>query len=111
MDKNSTSQSGASNPRLLLALTLCSIATLLALFSFATLSPTSGTLSPSNPTVTYTGGPFVIATNSTDNAAGPVTCDATDPCEDFGLTIDIPQSYIDTHPNDVVKIEVSWSDP
>jgi hypothetical protein len=111
MDKNSTSQSGISNPRLLLALTLCSVATLLAVFSIAAPSPTSGTLSPNNTTVTYTGGPFLIASNASDNASGPVTCDAADPCEDFGLTINIPQSYKDTHPNDVVKIEVSWSDP
>jgi PKD repeat protein len=68
-------------------------------------------LSPGNPSITYGGGPFVIATNASDNAAGPVTCDQSNPCEDFGLTIDFPQSYLDGHPNDQLKIEISWNDP
>src|SRR5207302_1560710 len=74
-------------------------------------TPVSGTLSPNNRSITYTGGPFLVPTNPTDSAAGPVTCDSTDPCEDFGLTIDIPQSYKDSHPTDTIRIEVSWSDP
>src|SRR4029077_6379776 len=85
-------------------------ATLLGLVSLATVSPTSGTLSPSNREITYSGGPFLIADNASDNAAGPVTCDAAHPCEDFGLTIDIPQSYIDTHPTEIIKVEISWGD-
>jgi hypothetical protein len=110
MRKNPASESGVFNPRLVFAFSLCAAGTLLALVTFA-VTPTSGTLSPSNPEVTYTGGPFVGVTNPSDNAAGPVTCDEADPCEDFGLTIDIPQTYKDAHPNDVVKIEISWDDP
>ncbi len=108
MKKKSVSESRFFSPRLFLAFALCSIALVLGVGIFAAPSPTSGTLSPGNPTITYTGGPFVIATNASDNAAGPVTCDATNPCEDFGLTINIPQTYIDTHPSDYVKIEISW---
>src|SRR5256885_10385393 len=74
-------------------------------------TPSGGTLSPANRTITYAGGPFTVPTNSTDSAAGPVTCDAADPCEDYNLTIDIPQSYKDTHPNDVVKVVIAWDDP
>lgn len=70
-----------------------------------------GILSPGNPSITFGGGPFVIATNASDNAAGPVTCDEADPCEDFSLTIDFPQAYLDGHPNDQLKIEISWNDP
>jgi PKD repeat protein len=107
-----SSQSGFFNLRALLAFALCSAAALLALASFATVSPTGGTLSPATPQITYTGGPFLVPTNSSDNAAGPVTCDSgANPCEDFNLTVDVPQSYKDTHPNDVVKIEISWTDP
>lgn len=98
------------NPRLVLACTLGLLGAVLAMVSVAT-TPPSGTLSPANREITFTGGPFLIATNSTDNAPGPVTCDAANPCEDFSLTIDIPQSYKDSHPNDVVRIVISWDDP
>lgn len=96
-------------------------ATLAVIFTFSTLrssarrymavAPGSGTLSPSSPSVSYTGGPFIIPTNSTDSAAGPVDCSQTNPCEDFSLTIDIPQTYKDTHAQDFVKVQVSWNDP
>jgi hypothetical protein len=111
MKKNPTNQSGFLHARVLMAAALVTTAAaFLAVVSFAT-TPTSGTVSPSSREITFTGGPFLIATNSSDNAAGPVTCDQTNPCEDFGLTIDIPQSYKDTHPNDTVKVEISWDDP
>jgi hypothetical protein len=71
----------------------------------------AATLSPGNPTINFTGGPFLIPTNASDNANGPVTCDQTQPCEDFSLTVDFPQSYLTAHPNDQVKIEISWDDP
>jgi PKD repeat protein len=74
-------------------------------------TPAGGTLSPSNRTITYAGGPFTVPTNSTDSAGGPVTCDQAHPCEDYNLTIDIPQSYKDTHPTDVVKVVIAWDDP
>jgi len=110
MKTNPTNQSGFLHPRTLIAAALTATASLLALVSFAT-TPTNGTLTPGSGDVTFTGGPFLIPTNSSDNAAGPVVCDSTNPCEDFGLTIDIPQSYKDTHPTDTVRIEISWNDP
>src|SRR5437588_208957 len=110
MKINRASEHGLFDRRLLFAISLCSSAVLLALFSFAA-APATGTLSPTNRTITYTGGPFLFPTNPTDSAAGPVTCDQADPCDDFGLTIDIPQSYLDNNPNDFVRITISWSDP
>lgn len=74
-------------------------------------APVDDTLSPTNKSITYTGGPFVIPTNSTDSAAGPVDCDQANPCEDHALTIDIPQDYKTANPSDFVKVEVTWSDP
>ncbi|MGH9874879.1 MAG: PKD domain-containing protein [Pyrinomonadaceae bacterium] len=75
-------------------------------------TPAASTLSPSNKSITYTGGPFLVPTNASDNAAGPVDCDqAANPCEDFALTIDVSQDYKTTHPADVVQVEVTWSDP
>ena len=72
---------------------------------------TNSSLSPTNKSITYTGGPFVIPTNASDNAAGPVDCDEANPCEDYPLTIDIPQDYKTANPNDVIRVEVSWNDP
>jgi hypothetical protein len=74
-------------------------------------APVNATLSPANKSITYTGGPFVIPTNSTDSAAGPVDCDDANPCEDYALTIDLPQDYKTANPNDAVRVEVTWSDP
>jgi PKD repeat protein len=71
----------------------------------------AATISPANPTINFTGGPFVIPTNASDNASGPVTCDQTQPCEDFSLTVDFPQTYLTSHPNDQLKIQISWDDP
>ena len=82
----------------------------MALVSFAT-NPANGTISDSNKSVTYTGGPFTIPTNATDSASGPVTCDAADPCDDFPLHTDISAAYKTANPNDIVTIEISWSDP
>ncbi|MEY2558940.1 MAG: hypothetical protein QOE34_2365, partial [Verrucomicrobiota bacterium] len=67
MRKTPASESGAFNPRLFFAFTLCAAAALLALVSLA--APIgSGTLSPTNKSITYTGGPFLGATNPSDNA-------------------------------------------
>ncbi len=71
----------------------------------------AATLSPNNPTINFSGGPFLIPTNASDNANGPVTCDQSQPCEDFSLTVDFPQSYLTAHPNDQLKIVISWDDP
>jgi hypothetical protein len=108
MHHRNSSRSAFSTLRAVLAVALCAAG---AFIAFAATTPPTGTLSPGNPEVTFTGGPFLIATNASDNAPGPVDCDAANPCEDFGLTIDIPQSYKDAHPNDVVRIVISWDDP
>ena len=75
------------------------------------LAQTNSSLSPSNKSITYAGGPFVIPTNASDNASGPVDCDEANPCEDYPLTIDIPQDYKTANPNDVIRVEVTWNDP
>jgi hypothetical protein len=111
MKTNHASECGWFSSRALLAVALCSSALLIGFFSFADPMPGSGTLSPDNRVVTYAGGPFLIPTNASDNAAGPVDCNAAEPCEDFGLTIDIPDAYKTANPNDYVKITVSWDDP
>src|SRR2546426_10290757 len=60
----------------------------LALAFFATpayaATPPSGTISPASPTVTWTGGPFLLS--------NPLSCrDAEVTCDHFALTIVPPQ--------------------
>ena len=108
MQKTPTSQSGLFNPHVFLAFGLCGVAALLVMLSWAS-TPSSGTVSPTNPQVSYTGGPFLIL-NATDSSTG-VTCDQAHPCDDFALTVDLPADYATTNPNDLLKFEVGWNDP
>src|SRR5438270_3870242 len=47
-------------------------------------TPASGTLSPANPTITYTDGPLVP---NTTGLLGPPVCSAPGLCSDFQLTV------------------------
>ena len=54
-------------------------------------NPSSGTITDSNTTLTYTAGPFDVP-NVTDSATGTPTCSATVPaeqCDTFGLTVNV----------------------
>ena len=85
MKKNSVSQSGIFNPRILLAFLFCAVAALLGTFSFRSFAatPSSGTLSPANPTITYTD---TLVTNTT-GVLGPPVCTVPNTCSDFTLTV------------------------
>src|SRR5438874_10354655 len=119
MQKNPASKSGALNPRVLIALTLCSAAALVAMFSFAQAptpgpSPSSGTLSVSNPKLTYTDpvGPAVNATGEGVGFSAP-TCAANGvDCSTYTLTLD-PSIFTASGSYDPAKhsivIQLSWS--
>jgi len=54
-------------------------------------NPSSGTITDSNTTLSYTAGPFDVP-NVTDSATGTPTCSATVPaeqCDTFGLTVNV----------------------
>ena len=103
MQKNPASQSGAFNPRILLATALCSAGALLAIFSFAA-SPSSGTLTTASGPVIYTGGPFVTP-NTTARVNGTPICTAPMSCDDFALTISVP---VGTDATKRVRVSVGW---
>jgi len=75
-------------------------------------TPSSGTLSPLTPLLTWTDGPFTGAnpTNNVPNSVGPNCGAVPNSCSDYLLTVDIPAGYSALHPNDVVAIKVSWPD-
>src|SRR5713101_2942933 len=103
MQKNPASQSGAFDPRILLATALCSAGALLAIFSFAA-SPSSGTLTTASGPVIYTGGPFVTP-NTTARVNGTPICTAPMSCDDFALTISVP---VGTDATKRVRVSVGW---
>jgi PKD repeat protein len=70
-------------------------------------SPESGTVSPTSPTVSYTGGPFlgINQTNTADSAT--ITCTPATPCDDYGLAISLPSGDPNSY---VFEVTVSWTD-
>lgn len=104
MKKNSSTFAGVFHPRVVLALALVGLGVSCAWLSFAA-SPSSGTISTSTPSVSYTGsGPYVIP------SAGGDTCAAPDQCDEFTLTVNLPADYATQHPNDKIRCEISWDD-
>jgi hypothetical protein len=83
--KTSTSQSGLFRLRALMVVCLCSLGAILATISIADPVPPTGTLTPGNPTITYTDGPLV--TNATHLVNGVPICAAPNSCSSFIVTV------------------------
>lgn len=63
-------------------------------------TPSSGTVSPTQPALAYTAGPFAVP------VADPLVCDVVEaPCDRFALTVDTPTGFESTNS---VKVVVSW---
>src|SRR6266403_5448090 len=105
MRKKSASESGVFNPRIFLAFVLCSIGTLLALVSFATTAPSSGTLTDSSGPLTFTGGPYLVA-NPSSQATGTPTCNAVLICDEYTLTVSGLSAA--TTASKYIRIQVAW---
>ncbi|MCI0413809.1 glycoside hydrolase [bacterium] len=88
------------------------IAILCAWYIFAGLAhaatmPASGTISPTDPTITYTGGPFALSYPYIElTGDDPPACAADTNCGEFALTVDIPQTDFNTY---LVKLKVAWT--
>lgn len=73
--------------------------------AFAATNPSSATLSPSNPSVTFTGGPFQISNPSSPIGENPPVC-TEDTCSIFAMTISIPSSDPNAYR---ARLSVSWT--
>lgn len=74
-------------------------------------TPSEGSLSPENPIIEFSSGPFP-ASNPTPVILvddGP-RCNATQPCDDFTLTVNLPPGFADENPNDVIQFTIGWDD-
>jgi PKD repeat protein len=114
MKKHPVSESGAFNPRIFAAFLLCSAGVWLAMFSFATPAPMSGTLNTTNATLTYTD-PVGPAPNATGEGVGfrAPTCAANGvDCSIYTLALD-PSIFTASTGYDPTKanivIQVAWS--
>lgn len=72
-------------------------------------TPANGTLTTSSGDLKYTAGPFFFA-NTTGTASDPVCKDDGASCDKFELTVQLPDDYDVTHPEDMVEVGVSWPD-
>ena len=95
-------------------LRLAAFASLLCLAAAAhAATPASGTLSTSQASLSFTGGPFLVP-NETDTpydnlgSPNPVCQSPGVDCDKFALTVDLPADYGTTHPNAQVAIKTSW---
>ena len=91
--------------RLTLALAVC--ATVAAGGAIATAdasTPSSGTVSDTSTTTTWSGGPFAVP-NVTAQVNGTPDCTAPDSCDDFALHVSTPAGYGADHD---LHIKVSW---
>src|SRR2546430_15480140 len=111
MKTKSVSQSGAVNPRAFGAFLLCAAGALLAMYSFAA-TPDNGTITDTNPKVTYTAGPFFVInpTPVIEVDAGPECNNPSQPCDDFALTVDLPAGYSAAHQGAALKVTLRWND-
>lgn len=67
-------------------------------------SPSSGAVSDTAPTTSWTGGPFVAA--NVTGTAGDVDCSLPNSCDDYQLRVDAPAGYGADHQ---LKVDVSWA--
>jgi hypothetical protein len=73
-------------------------------------TPAAGQISDAQRTLTYEGGPFV-APNRTDPLIGDgatLQCvPEAAPCDDFALTVALPEGFLRTHPDARIKVALS----
>jgi hypothetical protein len=106
MKKKSASQSAFFNPRIFLALLLCSAGAWLAVYSsFATLTPSAGTLTDSSGPITFVGGPYPV-NNPSSQATGTPTCNAVLICDEYALTVSGISAA--TTASKYIRVEVRW---
>jgi hypothetical protein len=74
-------------------------------------NPSSGTLTMSSGPISYSAGPFLVANPSNlvngqvGDSSDPTCGDEAHPCDDFTLTVDVPEG---TDAAKLVRVEISW---
>ncbi|RVU22220.1 exo-alpha-sialidase [Streptomyces antnestii] len=68
-------------------------------------TPTSGSVSDTAPTYTWSAGPFAVP--NVTGTAGTVTCGSPQLCDDHALKVSVPAGYDAGHS---LRIDVKWPD-
>lgn len=74
-------------------------------------NPASGTLTPTSEPLTFTSGPFT-ASNPTPvpvEDTGPRCNSTTNPCDNFELTVSLPEGFAAENPEAFIRITTSWT--
>ena len=86
------------------------VAAILACFGAQAADPASGTLSPDSTELTYTVPPApLLNLSGLTNLSGDYTCDATNPCDEYELTIDLPEGFMAENRKTKVSVAAATS--
>ncbi len=76
-----------------------------ASFTFAATTPSSGTVTPSSPSVSFTGGPYSMSNPSAPTGENPPAC-VDQVCGVFTLNVNIPATDFNTYR---ASVKISWT--
>ncbi|MES2682363.1 MAG: PKD domain-containing protein [Pseudomonadota bacterium] len=94
----------------LTALAAASLLLLTAALPTQAADPASGTLTTSSEPLVYTAGPFFVA-NVTATGGEAVCGGDGATCDEFELTVTLPDNYDITNPDDQVEVSIAWPEP
>ncbi|MGI8656674.1 MAG: Calx-beta domain-containing protein, partial [Pyrinomonadaceae bacterium] len=66
----------------------------------------SATISPTNPAISYSGGPFATSNPTSATGDTPPVCSAATPCDKFALKVDIPAGDTNKYS---VTVTIGWT--
>lgn len=72
--------------------------------------PPSGELSPAQPSLEFTAGPFLLS-NLGGRVLGDGCVTETGSCEEYVVTLNLPSDYLASHPRAEIVVELDWSNP
>ena len=75
--------------------------------AFAATVPSSGTVSPANPSLTFTGGPFAASNPGDPLGSTPPACGSDVLCGQYALTVSIPATDFNSYK---ARVTVGWTD-
>lgn len=70
--------------------------------------PASGTLSPSQPVLSYSTGPDLVPNPSATLSPAAPTCELPQSCDDFTLNVELPANYAAQHPRALIRVVTRW---
>jgi len=87
----------------LILVTILAVTTTAAL---AATTPSSGAITPANPSLTFIGGPFAVSNPADPLGNTPPACAADVTCGQFALTVSLPAADLNSYK---ARITVGWT--